>query len=100
MRKLLALIFLCVPMFAYAQCSPFGGVGNVQFLDNSGSVLTLGVLYSFQAGTSTQQATFTDSTCTVQNVNPITFGVGARVALWLTTANFYKFVLCALNDGS
>src|SRR5207247_2083570 len=62
-------------------------------------VLTMGVLDSYQAGTSTQQATFTDSTGTVQNPNPIPFGTGGRVQIWLTTANFYKFVLCVQNDG-
>lgn len=76
------------------------GIGNVQFLDNNGSPLTSGVLYSFQAGTSTQQATYTDSTGTVPNTNPIAFGSGARVSIWLTAGAFYKFVLCSQNDGA
>lgn len=95
----LLLLALSIPAMGQMACSPFMGIGNGQFFDNSGTPLTNGVLYSFQAGTSTQQATFTDSTCTIQNVNPITFGTGARATIWLTTANFYKFQLCAQNDG-
>jgi hypothetical protein len=92
-------ILLLLSSSLYAQVSPFGGLGQAQFFDNSGAPLIAGVLYSYQAGTSTQQATYTDSTGTVQNVNPITFGSGARVAIWLTTAQNYKFVLCQFNDG-
>lgn len=75
------------------------GVGNVQFLDNTATPLQSGVLYAYQAGTSIQQATFTSSTCGTVNTNPITFGVGARASIWLTTSLVYKFVLCAQNDG-
>lgn len=71
----------------------------MQFLDNTAKPLQSGVLYVFQAGTSTQQATFTSSSCGTVNTNPITFGVGARASIWLTTSALYKFVLCAQNDG-
>jgi hypothetical protein len=72
----------------------------MQALDNNGAPLTNGVLYSFTAGTSSQQQNFTDSTCTTPNVNPLTFTTGARANVWLTTSAFYKFVLCAQNDGA
>lgn len=88
-----------LPVVSHAQCSPFMGVANVQFLDNTAKPLQSGVLYVFQAGTSTQQATFTSSSCGTENTNPITFGVGARASIWLTTSALYKFVLCAQNDG-
>lgn len=94
-----ALLLLCA-CFAHGQVSPFMGLGNAQFLDNNGQPLTTGVLYSFQAGTSTQQATYTDSTGLVLNPNPIPFSSGARVGIWLTSTATYKFVLCAQNDGS
>ncbi len=96
------LLLIFCACFAHAQVtvSPIQGLGSVQFFDNNGEVLTSGVLYSFQAGTSTQQATYTDSTGTIQNPNPIPFGSGARVNIWLVSADFYKFVLCAQNDGA
>ena len=58
------------------------------------------MLYSYQAGTTTQQATYVDYTGTVLNPNPIPFGSGARVAIWLTSTASYKFVLCQQNDGA
>jgi hypothetical protein len=94
------ILFLFSPSVMAQTCSPFMGIGAVQFLTNTGSPLTSGALYSFQAGTSTQQATFSDSACTVQNVNPITFTTGGRVTIWLTTGNTYKFQLCSSStDG-
>ncbi len=97
---LLAGYFGGVTPLVTAQVAPFQGLGNVQFLDNNGVPLTSGVLYSYQAGTTTQQATFTDSSGTIANPNPIPFGSGARVSIWLTAGQFYKFVLCAQNDGA
>jgi hypothetical protein len=85
---------------AHCQVSPFMGIGNAQFLDNNGKPLTSGVLYSYTAGTTSQLATFTDYTGLIANPNPIPFGSGARVSIWLTTANLYKFVLCSQNDGA
>lgn len=96
---LFGLLLLICAAFAHAQVSPFMGVGNVQFFDNNGHPLTSGVLYSFQAGTTTQQATYTDYTGLIANPNPLPFGSGARVAIWLTTSATYKFVLCSQNDG-
>lgn len=96
-----SLVWLLAITSVHAQIvSPFQGVGNVQFFDNNGKPLTSGVLYSFQAGTSTQQATYTDYTGLFPNPNPIPFGSGARVQIWLTSGAFYKFVLCTQNDGA
>lgn len=75
------------------------GLGNAQFFDNNGAPLTAGVLYSYQAGTTSQLATYTDASGTTVNPNPIPFGSGARVGIWLSTGSFYKFVLCVQNDG-
>jgi hypothetical protein len=80
--------------------SPLMGIGSAQFFDNNGKILAAGVLYSYQAGTTTQQATYTDVTGTAMNPNPIPFGSGARVSIWLTSSLFYKFVLCVQNDGA
>ena len=75
------------------------GIGNVQFLDNSGAPLTNGCLYVYQAGTSTQAASFVDSTGTTQNTNPVCFGSGGRASIWVSTGAFFKYVLCLTNDG-
>lgn len=96
---LLAIVY-GTPVLQAQTVAPISGLGNVQFFDNSGVPLTNGVLYSYQAGTSTQQATYTDSSGTAQNPNPIPFTTGGRVQIWLLVGQFYKFVLCAQNDGA
>jgi hypothetical protein len=102
MRKVLLFIFACLllsfstPAQTYA---PFQGVGSVQFFSNSGVPLTSGVLYVYQAGTTTQVASYTDYTGTVQNPNPVPFTAGARATIWLTVGSYYKLVLCLQNDG-
>lgn len=95
-----AILLLCASFANGQTVYPFMGLGNAQFFDNNGKVLTAGMLYSYQAGTTTQQATYTDSTGLALNPNPIPFGSGARVAIWLTGVNKYKFVLCLQNDGA
>src|ERR1700734_273285 len=97
---LFAAALLTCASSAHAQVSPFMALGNAQFVDNNGNLLTSGVLYSYQAGTTTQQATYTDYTGLAQNPNPIPFGSGARASIWLTSTASYKFVLCIQNDGS
>lgn len=98
---LFAIALFGVAPLGYCQTvSPFQGLGTVQFFDNNGEPLTAGVLYSFAAGTTTQQPTYTDSTGITPNPNPIPFGSGARVNIWLTSSLFYKFQLCRQNDGA
>jgi hypothetical protein len=99
MRRLFLLALLLCAASAFAQVSPIQALGNIQLLDNNGKPATAGCLYFYAAGTSTQQATYTDSTGTVQNTNPVCFGSGARAQIWLTSTLFYKVVACLANDG-
>lgn len=75
--------------------SPLGGAG-VQFLDNSGNPLAGGFLYTYVAGSTTPQATYTTSAGTAHQ-NPIEFDPYGRVPsggeLWLLSGTTYKFVL-------
>jgi len=80
--------------------SPVGGVAG-QFFDNNGNPLTGGKLYSYVAGTTTPQATYTSSAGTVAHSNPIILDAGGRVPsgeIWLTDGLQYKFVLKNTND--
>jgi hypothetical protein len=76
--------------------SPYGGVG-AQFLDNAGNVLTGGKIFTYAAGTTTNQATYTSSTGTTFHPNPIILDASGRVPsggeIWLTDGLLYKFVL-------
>ncbi len=73
--------------------SPIGN--GQQFFDNNGVPLNGGLLYAYQAGSSTPLATYTDINGTIANANPIVLDASGRSAteIWLTYGYFYKFVL-------
>jgi hypothetical protein len=74
--------------------SAFGGVGW-QFFDNNGAPLAGGLIYTYAAGTTTPQATYTTSAGTIAHPNPIVLNSAGRVPggeIWLLLTN-YKFVL-------
>jgi hypothetical protein len=76
-------------------------VGNAfQFFSNEGLPLAGGKLQTFQAGSTTPLATYTDSSGLVANTNPIILGTSGRPpeTIWLSDGFFYKFVLSDAND--
>lgn len=76
-------------------------VGNgFQFFSNLGIPLAGGKIYTYQAGSSTPLATYTDAGGVYPNTNPIVLGVDGRPAdeIWLTYGYNYKFVLKDAND--
>ena len=80
--------------------SPYGGVG-AQFLDNAGNVLTGGKIYTYAAGTTTPQATYTNASGAIPHSNPIILDASGRVPggeIWLTDGLLYKFALKDSND--
>jgi hypothetical protein len=81
--------------------SPVGGVA-AQFFDNAGNVLTGGKLYTYAAGTTTPQTTYTTSSGNIAWSNPIILDAAGRVPsggeIWLTDGLSYKFVLKDSND--
>lgn len=74
--------------------SPVAGAGW-QFFDNSGAVLTGGLLYTYTAGTTTPVTTYQDSAGATPNANPVVLDASGRVSaeVWLTTGAAYKLVL-------
>ena len=80
--------------------SPVGGAA-AQFLDNNGNPLLAGKLFTYVAGTTTNQATYTSSSGTTPHTNPIILDAGGRVPggeIWLTDGLQYKFVLKTSTD--
>lgn len=75
--------------------SPVGGAA-AQFFDNNGTPLSGGKLYTYAAGTTTPQTTYTTSAGSVARTNPIVLDSAGRVGdggeIWLTAQN-YKFIL-------
>jgi hypothetical protein len=80
--------------------SPVGGVA-AQFFTNTGSVLTGGKLFTYAAGTTTPQVSYTTSAGNVARTNPIVLDAAGRVPdggeIWLTSQS-YKFVLKDSTD--
>ena len=71
-------------------------VGNgQQFFDNNGVPLSGGLIYTYQAGSSTPLATYTTNSGLIPNSNPIILDAAGRTAneIWLQTGFTYKFVL-------
>lgn len=73
--------------------SPYGN--GQQFFDNNGIPLAGGLIYTYQAGSSTPLVTYTDNGGTVANANPIVLDASGRPPqeIWLLTGYSYKFVL-------
>jgi len=79
--------------------SPVGGAA-AQFFTNSGVPLTGGKLYTYAAGTTTPQATYTSSSGVTAHSNPIILDSAGRVPggeIWLTAVS-YKFILNTSTD--
>jgi len=79
--------------------SPIGN--GFQFLTTTGLPLNGGLLYTYQAGSSTPLTTYSDNAGNVANANPIVLGVDGRPAteIWVTYGYSYKFVLCDSNGN-
>ena len=77
--------------------SPYG-IGQ-QFFDDNGVPLAGGLIYTYQAGSSTPLVTYTTNGGTIANANPIVLDAAGRVPqeIWLLTGYSYKFVLQNAN---
>ena len=76
--------------------SPVGGAA-AQFFDNNGNPLSGGKLFTYIAGTTTPQATYTTFAGSVTRTNPIVLDAAGRVSeggeIWVIAGASYKFVL-------
>jgi len=80
--------------------SPIGGVA-AQFFDNSGNVLSGGKIFTYAAGTTTPQATYTSAGGGTALANPIILDAAGRVPtgeIWLTDGLQYKFIIKTSTD--
>lgn len=73
--------------------SPIGVL--IQQLSNSGQPLSGGQVFVYQAGTTTAQTNYTDSTGTVANPQPILLNSAGRLvnSIWLATNQPHKLIL-------
>ncbi|MEI7507841.1 MAG: tail fiber protein [Flavobacterium sp.] len=69
---------------------------KAQFIDAAGIPLAGGFLYTYEAGTTTPQATYVDAAASTANSNPIILDSRGEANIWLSSAN-YKFKLTDAN---
>jgi hypothetical protein len=75
--------------------SPIAGFAG-QFFDNNGIILSGGKIFTYAAGTTTPQVTYTSATGVTPHSNPIILDSAGRVPggeIWLTDSLIYKFVI-------
>jgi hypothetical protein len=75
--------------------SPVGGAAS-QFFDNNGVILSGGKIYTYAAGTTTPQTTYTSASGATPHANPIVLDSAGRVPggeIWLTDGLSYKFTI-------
>lgn len=65
---------------------------KLQFFDANGDPLSGGLLYTYEAGSTTPLASYTDSTGNIANTNPIVLDSRGEANVWLGSA-IYKFAL-------
>jgi hypothetical protein len=65
---------------------------KLQFFDANGAPLAGGLLYTYEAGSTTPLATYTDSTGVSANTNPIVLDSRGEANVWLGTES-YKLAL-------
>jgi hypothetical protein len=94
--RTLAAIILFFSLFgrAYGQAVvALSPVAHQQFLDNNANPLSGGFVFTYIAGTTTPQATYSDSSGVSQNTNPIILNSGGFANIWLDASKVYKFVV-------
>jgi hypothetical protein len=95
MKKILILMALLLGAAGVVSAQvpvSLAPVPRQQFSDVNGNPLPGGLIFTYAAGTSTPLATYTDSSGTSQNSNPVVLDSGGFATLWLSAAP-YKICL-------
>ena len=97
MKKLILWLLIVTPLAAQVAVAPYRSP-RVTFTDPNGYPLANGCVFFYAAGTSTPQATYTDSTGTTPNPNPVILDSTGSATIWLGP-QLYKIVAWS-NGGT
>ncbi len=69
-----------------------------QYFDNNGNPLAGGKIYTYRAGTTTLQLSYSDPDLTTPNTNPVILDSAGRGNIWLLPDTYYKIVVKTSAD--
>ena len=96
MRRALTVLILALLLGSQALTAQTNGAPmptpRQQFFSNAGAPLAGGLLYAYQAGTTTALATYSDAALSSANTQPIVLDASGRATVFLS-ARAYKFTL-------
>ena len=90
---------MAVAPWATAQTGTVMPTPIQQFFDDDGTVCSGCKLYTYGAGTSTPQATYTDVALSSAHTNPIILDAAGRATIFLSAAS-YKFLLTDASEAT
>jgi len=92
MKTILQILLLAtlmgVPALVAQDAIPW--VPKQQIIDTNGNPLASGKVYTYIAGTTTNQASYTDSTKGSVNANPVVLDAAGRADIWLDESLSYR----------
>src|SRR6185312_8219740 len=94
-----AALFLLSGVRVEAQTTSLSPLPIQHFVDNNGNLCIGCKLFTYQAGTTTKQATYTDSTGGTPNTKPVVMNARGEANVWLDLTLSYKFVLSPSTDS-
>jgi hypothetical protein len=106
-KVLLAVLAFCLAApWTLAQTPVvLAPVPKLQFFDSSGRTLAFGCVFAYDSGTTTPLDTFTDSTGTVLNTNPVVLDAGGFAGsgssgIWLQAGQAYRLTVKAAGGSN
>lgn len=93
------LLFLAMCATVSAQTTVLSPWPVAHFEDNNGLLCAGCKLFTYAAGTTTKQNTYTSSTGGTPNVNPVILNTRGEANIWLTPGLVYKYVLSPATDS-
>jgi hypothetical protein len=94
------VLILLFPVWAHGQVTTMlSPAARQTFFYANGSPIAGGKLCTYAAGTTTPQATYTDSTGLIQASNPIILDGGGQASIWIAGQS-YKFILLSPGTDS
>lgn len=92
LRTISGVLFLLSAIFSAAQTPvALAPVPQLQFFTQTGLPLAFGCVFTYQVGTTTPLATYTDYTGVTLNANPVILSGGGSANIWLISGQGYSF---------